>query len=61
MKRDKRSHIKNVATSVLLPVALQKAVVKKAKQEERSFSAVIRCALKKELKFEESHQSKKSG
>ena len=50
-----------MSTSVLLPAALQKAVVKKAKQEERSLSAVIRCALKKELKFKKNIDQRNRG
>jgi hypothetical protein len=60
MKREKRPR-GDVSTSVLLPAALQKAVVKKAKQEERSLSAVIRCALKKELKFKKNIDQRNRG
>lgn len=39
----------SVPTSVLIPEALQRALVEKANKEERSFSAVVRRAIKKEL------------
>ena len=38
-------------TSVLLPVALQRAIAARADAEDRSFTAVVRRALKKELGF----------
>jgi hypothetical protein len=41
----------DVPTSVLLPTPLQQAIQKRAVLEERSFSAVVRRALKKELGF----------
>lgn len=49
MKRRKKNFRDNVPASVLIPSALQRAVEKRATLEERSFSAVVRRALKKEL------------
>jgi hypothetical protein len=39
----------DVPTSVILPIPLQRAIVARAVAEERSFSAIVRRALKKEL------------
>lgn len=50
MKRKKRFR-GDVPASVLLPEPLQRAIAARAVVEERSFSAVVRRALKKELGF----------
>lgn len=50
MSRKKRFR-SDLPTSVLLPAPLQRAIADKANREERSFSAVVRRALKKELGF----------
>jgi hypothetical protein len=39
----------DVPTSVILPIALQEAIARRAALEDRSFSAIIRLALRKEL------------
>ena len=49
VKRRKKTFSNDVPTSVLIPAALQRAVETRATTEERSFSAVVRRALKKEL------------
>jgi hypothetical protein len=49
VKRRKKRFHDNVPASVLIPAALQRAVETRATAEERSFSAVVRRALKKEL------------
>lgn len=40
-----RKKPRKAATSVVLPLPLQRAVIKRAREEERSFSAVVRIAL----------------
>jgi len=45
----KKKFSADVPTSVILPIPLQKAIVKRAVEEERSFSAIVRIALMKEL------------
>ena len=47
----KKKFEEGVPTSVLLPVALQRAIAARADAEDRSFNAVVRRALKKELGF----------
>ena len=42
-----------VPVSVLMPAELQLALVKKASKEERSFSALVRIAVRRELGLEE--------
>lgn len=49
--RRKKSFRDDVPTSVILPIPLQEAIDRRATAEERSFSAVVRRALKKELGF----------
>ena len=49
VKQRKTKFSSDVPTSVLIPEPLQRAVQKRATAEERSFSAVVRRALKKEL------------
>ena len=39
----------DVPTSVILPIALQEAIARRAALEDRSFSAIFRLALSKEL------------
>jgi hypothetical protein len=45
----KKNFKQDVPTSVILPIPLQRAIVARAVAEERSFSAIVRRALKKEL------------
>ena len=49
LKQRKKTFNSDVPTSVLIPEPLQRAVQKRARAEERSFSAVVRRALKRDL------------
>ncbi len=45
----KRQFKLRVPTSILIPVSLQRAIARRAESENRSFSAVIRRAIQKDL------------
>lgn len=47
--RRKTTFKSDVPVSVLMPPELQRAIADKAEREERSFSGLVRLALKKEL------------
>lgn len=44
---------KDVPSSVILPLPLQRAIANRAEKEERTFSAVVRRALRRELGLSE--------
>jgi len=54
----KKTFNDSVPVSVLMPGILQRQVAKRAKAEERSFSAVVRRAVKRELGIAEDEISK---
>ena len=53
MKR-KKLFRSDIPTSVLMPAPLQRAIAERAEREDRSFSAVVRLAIKKELGISDS-------
>jgi hypothetical protein len=49
----KKQFKSDVPTSILIPAPLQRAIAQRAHDEDRSFSAIVRLAIKKELGIEE--------